>query len=73
MAVPAKRIPESVAHLDIEVIAAALIGNEANIRNTARALDVPSGDLRKLVLADQRLAGGARSRRTASRRRRGQS
>jgi hypothetical protein len=59
MALPAKRIPESVAHLDIEIVAAALIRNDANVRNAARALDVPSGDLRKLVLADQRLADAA--------------
>ena len=59
MALPAKRIPESVAHLDIEIVAAALVRNDANIRNAARALDVPSGDLRKLVLSDQRLADAA--------------
>ena len=41
MALPAKRVPESVAHLDIEIVAAALIRNDANIRNAARALDVP--------------------------------
>ena len=43
MALPAKRIAESVAHLDVEIIAAALIRNDANIRNTANALGVPSG------------------------------
>ena len=59
MALPAKRIPKSVAHLDVEIVAAALIQNDANVRNTARALDVPSGDLRKLVLVDQRLADAA--------------
>ena len=59
MALPAKRIPESVVHLDIEIVAAALIRNDANVRNAARALDVPSGDLRKLVLVDQRLADAA--------------
>ena len=59
MALPAKRIPETVAHLDIEIVAAALIGHDANVRKAARALDVPSGDLRKLVLADQRLVDAA--------------
>ena len=59
MALPAKRVPESVAHLDIEIVAAALIRHDANVRNAARALDVPSGDLRKLVLVDQRLADAA--------------
>jgi hypothetical protein len=59
MALPARRIPESVAHLDVEIVAAALIRNDANIRNTARALGVPPGDLRKLVLVDQRLADAA--------------
>jgi len=56
---PAKRIPESVAHLDVEIVAAALIQHDANVRKTARALGVPSGDLRKLVLVDQRLADAA--------------
>jgi hypothetical protein len=59
MAVPARRIPESVAHLDIEIVSAALIRHDANVRNAARALGVPSGDLRKLVLVDQRLADAA--------------
>jgi hypothetical protein len=59
MALPATRIPETIAHLDIEVVAAALIRNDANVRNTARELDVPSGDFRRLVLADQRLADAA--------------
>ena len=59
MTVPARRIPESVAHLDVETIAAALIRNDANVRNTARALGVPPGDLRKLVLLDQCLADAA--------------
>ena len=59
MALSAKRVPESVAHLDVEIVAAALIRHDANIRNAARALDVPSGDLRKLVLVDQRLADAA--------------
>ena len=59
MALPAKRVPESVAHLDVEIVAAALIHHDANVRNAARALGVPSGDLRKLVLVDQRLADAA--------------
>ena len=59
MALPAKRVPESVAHLDVEIVAAALIRHDANVRNAARALGVPSGDLRKLVLVDQRLADAA--------------
>ncbi len=59
MTLPAKRIPESVAHLDVEIVAAALVRHDANVRNAARALGVPSGDLRKLVLIDQRLADAA--------------
>ena len=59
MALPAKRIPESVAHLDIEIVSAALIRHDANVRNAAHALGVPSGDLRKLVLVDQRLVDAA--------------
>ena len=45
MALPARRIPESVAHLDIEIVAAALIRHDANVRNTARALGVPSASI----------------------------
>ena len=56
MALPTRRIPESVAHLNVEIIAAALIRHNANVSNAARALGVPSGDLRKLVMIDQRLA-----------------
>jgi hypothetical protein len=59
MALPARRIPESVAHLDVEIVAAALLRNDANVRNTARALGVSSCDLRRLVLADQRQADAA--------------
>jgi hypothetical protein len=59
MALPARHIPESVAHLDIEFVAAALISTDADIGKAARALSVPSGDLRKLVLVDQRLADAA--------------
>jgi hypothetical protein len=59
MALPAKRIPESVAHLDVEIVAEALIRNDANVRNAGLALGVPSGDLRKLVLLNQRLAEAA--------------
>jgi hypothetical protein len=59
MALPARRIPESLAHLDIEIVAAALIRNDANVGKAAQALGVPSGDLRKLVLVDQRLADAA--------------
>ena len=41
MALPAKRIPDSVAHLDVEIVAAALIRHDANVRNAAQALGVP--------------------------------
>ena len=50
---------QSVAHLDVEIVSAALICHDANIGSAARALGVPSGDLRKLVLVDQRLADAA--------------
>jgi hypothetical protein len=33
MALPAKRVPQSVAHLDVEILTAALIRHDANIRN----------------------------------------
>jgi len=55
MALPAKRGPRirrASGHRDRR---AALIRHDANVRTAARALGVPSGDLRKLVLADQRL------------------
>ena len=42
MALPAKRIPESVAHLDVDIIAEVLIRHDANVRNTAHVLGVPS-------------------------------
>jgi hypothetical protein len=53
------RIPDSLAHLDVDVITSALISAHANVRNAARALGVPSGDLRKLVLVDERLSAAA--------------
>jgi hypothetical protein len=59
MSLPAKRIPESVAHLDFEAVAAALIRHDANIGIVARGFGVPSWDLRKLVLTDSRLAAAA--------------
>jgi hypothetical protein len=59
IALPAKWVPESVANLEVEIVAAALIHHDANIRNAARSLNVPSGDLHRLVLADQRLADAA--------------
>ena len=58
MPLPA-RIPDSLAHLDVDVITSALISAHANVRNAARALGVPSGDLRKLVLIDERLSDAA--------------
>jgi hypothetical protein len=36
MAFLAKRIPETIAHLDIEIVAAALVRNDTNVRNAAR-------------------------------------
>jgi hypothetical protein len=56
MPLPARRIPESVAHLDFEAVAAALIRHDANVSVVARGFGVPSWDLRKLVLMDSRLA-----------------
>lgn len=50
------RVPESVAALDMDIVAAALVRHNANVRNAAAALGVPSADLRKLVLLDQHLA-----------------
>ena len=52
-------LPATVAHLDIDAVADVLINHHANIRNAARALNVPSGDLRKWVLLDERLSAAA--------------
>ena len=60
MALPASCIPKSVAHLNVEVAAAALIRHDANVRNHgARARRSILWILRKLVLIDQRLADAA--------------
>ena len=52
-------LPATVAHLDVDAVADVLINHHANIRNAARALNVPSGDLRKWVLLDERLSAAA--------------
>ena len=52
-------LPATVAHLDVDAVADVLINHHANIRNAARALNVPSGDLRKWVLLDERLSTAA--------------
>ena len=52
-------LPATVAHLDVDAVADVLINHHANIRNAARALNVPSGDLRKRVLLDERLSAAA--------------
>jgi hypothetical protein len=52
-------LPATVAHLDVDAVADVLINHHANIRNAARALNVPSGDLRKWVLLDERLSATA--------------
>ena len=59
MALPARRIPESVAHLDVEVVAAALIRPRRQYPQCGARSRRSSGDLRKLVLLDQRLSDAA--------------
>jgi hypothetical protein len=44
-----KVIPKSCADLDFHAIEAELIRNDGNVTAAARALSVPSADLRKLV------------------------
>jgi hypothetical protein len=44
-----KIIPKSCADLDFHEIEAALIKNDGNVTATAKELDVPPADLRKLV------------------------
>jgi hypothetical protein len=44
-----KIIPKSCAHLDFRELEAELIKNDGNVTATAKALGVPSADLRKLV------------------------
>jgi hypothetical protein len=46
---PNKIIPKSCAHLDHREIEAELIKTSGNVTLTAKALGVPSADLRKLV------------------------
>src|SRR6478736_6277124 len=53
------RLPDSVAHLDVGMVAAALIRHDANVGVVARGFGVPSWALRKLVLTDSRLAAAA--------------
>ena len=59
MALPAERVPETVASLDTEVVVEAIIRCGSHIGNAARVLGVPSADLRKLMLLDQRLQDAA--------------
>ena len=49
MAWSTKIIPKSCAHLDLREIERELIKTHGNVTLTAKALDVPSADLRKLV------------------------
>jgi hypothetical protein len=46
---PNKIIPKSCAHLEFREIEAELIKTSGNVTLTAKALGVPSGDLRRMV------------------------
>jgi hypothetical protein len=59
MAAVATRIPDSIAHLDIAVVAEALVRHGANVRSAAEALGVPAHDLRRLTLVNQALIEAA--------------
>ena len=54
-AVISSSIPESVRHLDVDVVREALFRNSANVTDTARELGVYVSDLRKLCFAFPRL------------------
>lgn len=53
------RIPNSVTHLDIDVIAETLVRHGANVRAAAFELRVPPSDLRHLTLVDPALIRAA--------------
>ena len=53
------KIADSVAHLDLAVVAKTLVKHGANVRNAAIELRVPVSDLRKLALANQELLDAA--------------
>jgi len=53
------RIPDSVAHLDVAVVAETLVRHGANVRSAAAELGVPTSDLRQLTLVKQALINAA--------------
>jgi hypothetical protein len=59
MAAVATRIPDSVAHLDIGVVAETLVKHGANVRSAAAELGIPPHDLRRLTLLNQALIEAA--------------
>jgi cytidylate kinase len=54
-----KPIPESCAHLDLEAVGLELIRTGGNVRAAARALGVPTHDLRLLTYAVPELIDAA--------------
>jgi hypothetical protein len=48
-------IPESCAHLDFAAIAAEFVRTRGNVSGAAKALKVPTRDLRKLVWSNEEL------------------
>lgn len=62
MAVPASqssKIPDSVSHLDIAVVAETLVKHAANVKSAAAELRVPASDLRQLTMVNQALIRAA--------------
>jgi hypothetical protein len=59
MAFSMSKIPDSVAHLDLAVVAETLVKHGANVRNAAQELGVPTSDLRQLTLVNQALINAA--------------
>jgi hypothetical protein len=55
----AKPIPESCAHLDLEAVGLELIRTGGNVKAAARALGVPTHDLRLLTYAVPELMDAA--------------
>jgi hypothetical protein len=54
-----RTVPEACAHLDLEVVGRELIRTGGNVSAAARALGVPTPDLRHLVYAQPELLDAA--------------
>ena len=53
------KVPATVANLDLELVAKLLVKHSGNVTKTAKALNVPITDLRRLTLFNPRLIDAA--------------